>query len=51
MKIKDSDLLSGERLIVSKPANAVIRLDEYGLSRFPADQAWPELARVRALLG
>jgi hypothetical protein len=38
MKIEDSDLLPGERVIVSKPANAVIRLEEYGLSRFPADQ-------------
>jgi hypothetical protein len=38
MKVEDADLLPGERHLLSKPANAVIRLDEYGLSRFPADQ-------------
>lgn len=38
MKVEDADLLPGERVLLSKPANAVIRLDEYGLSRFPADQ-------------
>lgn len=47
MKIDDSDLLPGERVILSKPANAVIRLDEHGLSRLPADQ----LMRVMGFAG
>lgn len=47
MKVEDSDLLPGERVIVSKPANAIVRLDEYGLSRFPADQ----LMRVMGFAG
>jgi hypothetical protein len=38
MNIDESELLPGERMILSKGANAVIRLDEYGLSRLPADQ-------------
>lgn len=38
MNIEESDLLPGERMILSKGANAVIRLDQYGLSRLPADQ-------------
>ncbi len=47
MKVEDSDLLPGERVVLSKPANAVIRLDEHGLSRFPADQ----LMRVMGFAG
>lgn len=38
MKVEESELLPGERVILSKPANAIIRLDDYGLGRFPADQ-------------
>ena len=34
--------------LVGEPARAAL-MD--AISRFPADQAWPELARVRALLG
>ena len=47
MKVEDSDLLPGERVVLSKPANAIIRLDEHGLSRFPADQ----LMRVMGYAG
>jgi hypothetical protein len=47
MNIDDSDLLAGERVVLSKPANAIIRLDEHGLSRFPADQ----LMRVMGYAG
>jgi hypothetical protein len=38
VNIEPSELLPGERMILSKGANAIIRLDEYGLSRLPADQ-------------
>lgn len=47
MNIDDSDLLAGERVVLSKPANAIIRLDEHGLSRFSADQ----LMRVTGYAG
>jgi hypothetical protein len=47
MKVEDADLLPGERVVLSKPANAVIRLDEHGLSRFPADH----LMRVTGFAG
>jgi hypothetical protein len=32
------ELLKGETLILSKPANAIIRPDEYGLTRFVGDK-------------
>ena len=38
MNITDADLLDGERLIQTKNANAVIKIDEHGLSRFAFDQ-------------
>jgi hypothetical protein len=47
MKVEDSELLPDERVILSNPANAVTRLDEYGLGRFPADQ----LMRVMGFAG
>lgn len=47
MKVEASDLLPGERVLLSKPANAVIRLDEHGLSRLPADP----LMRVMGFAG
>jgi hypothetical protein len=47
MKVDDADLLPGERVVLSKPANAVIRLDEHGLSCLPADQ----LMRVMGFAG
>lgn len=37
MALPPSDLLTGEQWLTSKPANAVIRLDEYGLSTFAFD--------------
>jgi hypothetical protein len=47
MKVEESELLPGERVILSKPANSIIRLDDYGLGRFPADQ----LMRVMGFKG
>ena len=38
MKITDADLLDSEKLIQTKNANAVIKVDEHGLSRFAFDQ-------------
>ena len=38
MNITDADLLDGESLIQTKSANAVIKIDEHGLSRFAFDQ-------------
>jgi len=38
MKITDGDLLDSEKLIQTKNANAVIKIDEYGLSQFAFDQ-------------
>jgi hypothetical protein len=38
MNIDQSDLLSGESVILSKGANAVIKISDYGLSRIAFDQ-------------
>ena len=38
MNIDQIDLLSGESVILSKGANAVIKISDYGLSRFAFDQ-------------
>lgn len=38
MEMEAGDLLPGERLVLSKSANAVVTLSEYGLSRFAAGQ-------------
>lgn len=35
MPISPADLMTGEQWLLSKPANAIIRLDEYGLRRMP----------------
>lgn len=37
MKIDATELLDGEKLLTSKPANAVIKLTDYGLKRLPYD--------------
>ena len=37
MNLKPIDLLPGETVLLSKPANAIIRIDEHGLSRFVLD--------------
>lgn len=39
MKLQDEDLLPGERLVITKPANAMIRRDDYGLSALPGEHA------------
>ncbi|GAB4577769.1 MAG: hypothetical protein Fur0022_05010 [Anaerolineales bacterium] len=38
MEFNQNDLLPSEKLILSKPANAVISIDEYGLSKFAFDK-------------
>lgn len=38
MNINDEDLFDNERLIQTKNANAIIKVDEYGLSQFAFDQ-------------
>jgi hypothetical protein len=38
MTLPDADLLPGEQVLESKPANAVIQLSDYGLSRFAFDK-------------
>ncbi|MFB8790079.1 MAG: hypothetical protein U7123_14775 [Potamolinea sp.] len=38
MDINQQDLLNGESLLLSKAANAVIRISDYGLKRLPYDQ-------------
>ncbi len=38
MNIQPEDLLPGEKLLLSKGANAVIQLQEHGLKRLPADE-------------
>jgi hypothetical protein len=38
MNIDQDDLLSGEKVVLSKGANAIIKIDEHGLSRFAFDQ-------------
>src|SRR5689334_18257906 len=38
MDIHQEDLLPGENVVVSKAANAIIKVDEHGLSQFAFDQ-------------
>lgn len=38
MEFEQNDLLPGEKLILSKAANVVITIDEYGLSKFAFDK-------------
>lgn len=41
MDIKQTDLFEGERVLLSKGANAVIKINDYGLKRLPFDQLMP----------
>jgi hypothetical protein len=38
MKLTDAELLPGERRVLTKGANAIVRPTEYGLQRFPFDK-------------
>src|SRR5215212_2488047 len=38
MSLAAADLLPGEQVLESKPANAVVKLSEHGLSRFAFDK-------------
>jgi hypothetical protein len=39
--IQQSDLFDGERVLLSKAANSIIKINDYGLKRLPFDQLMP----------
>jgi hypothetical protein len=41
MDIQQSDLFDGERVLLSKAANSIIKINDYGLKRLPFDQLMP----------
>jgi hypothetical protein len=41
MDIEQSDLFDGEQVLLSKAANSIIKINDYGLSRLPFDQLMP----------
>ena len=41
MNIEQNDLFDGERVILSKAANSIIKINDYGLKRLPFDQLMP----------
>jgi hypothetical protein len=41
MDIQQSDLFAGERVLLSKAANSIIKINDYGLKRLPFDQLMP----------